>query len=198
MSNFKWEFLLKEFNQKLLLQLDEETKETLDSDLISSGYFGYSGATEVEIKAVEDRIGTSLPSSYRDFLKVSNGWYQSDWSGLELYGTKDIDWLCVNNQDIIESWMSTVKEIPSVSNEDYFVYGEKQDCVNFRCEYLQTALQISNEADEGDIFLLIPEVINNNGEWEAWHLGAKLPGADRYLSFYDLMLKVAEQGCFIY
>ena len=66
-----------------------------------------------------------------------------------------------------------------------------------REEYLQTALEISSDSDDGDIYLLIPEVINLEGEWEAWHFGNKLPGANRYRSFYELMQQALEWGDFV-
>ena len=81
--------------------------------------------------------------------------------------------------------------------EEYFVYDIEQDCVNIRCEYLENALEISSESGDGDIFLLIPDVVFENGEWEAWHMGSKLPGANRYRSFYELMEIVLRQGAFI-
>lgn len=37
------------------------------------------------------------------------------------------------------------------------------------------------------IYLLNPEIIDENGEWEAWFFADWLPGADRYPSFRSLM-----------
>jgi hypothetical protein len=62
------------------------------------------------------------------------------------------------------------------------LYGEKQDCVNFRREYLQTALQISDVGDSA-VVLLNPKVVTPEGEWETWFFANWLPGAIRYRSF---------------
>lgn len=32
-----------------------------------------------------------------------------------------------------------------------------------------------------------PEITTDDGEWEAWAFGAKLPGAVRYRNFEDMM-----------
>lgn len=93
--------------------------------------------------------------------------------------------------------LSKAPQEPSIPDEEYFIYGEEQDCANCRFEYIENALEISTESEDCDIFLLVPDVIFETGEWEAWHAGSKLPGAYRYRSFYELMLQVTEQGYFI-
>ena len=66
------------------------------------------------------------------------------------------------------------------------MYGETQDSVRFRVEYLESALEISDIGDSA-IFLLNPKVLTPDGEWEAWFFGNWLPGANRYRSFAELM-----------
>lgn len=87
--------------------------------------------------------------------------------------------------DYIDSLDSQLKT-PSIADEEYFVYGEAQDCSNLRVEYLQTALEISDLGDSA-IYLLNPQVITADGEWEAWFFCNWLPGADRYRSFREMM-----------
>ena len=53
-------------------------------------------------------------------------------------------------------------------------------------EYLQTALEISDVGDAG-IYLLNPQVVTEEGEWETWFFANWLPGATRYRSFQELM-----------
>ena len=72
----------------------------------------------------------------------------------------------------------------SIPDEDYFVYGEHQKEV-FRLEYLQTALEISDSI-ESAVYLLNPQVVTVDGEWEAWFL-ASWEGARRYRSFWEMM-----------
>ena len=66
------------------------------------------------------------------------------------------------------------------------MYGDAQDCSQLRVEYLATALAISTKRNSA-IYVLNPQVITNDGEWEAWFFGDWLPGADRYRSFQDMM-----------
>lgn len=48
-------------------------------------------------------------------------------------------------------------------DEKYLVYGEEQDCVTLRIEYLKTALSISEGIDSA-IYLLNPQVVTEDGE----------------------------------
>jgi hypothetical protein len=102
------------------------------------------------------------------------------------YSTEEIDWFATNKQDWIDAWHSSHQGLPSVPDEKYFIYGDEQDCIYLRTEYMQTALAISSDCD-GYIYLLNPQVVNENGEWEAWDFGHKLPGANRYRSFLEMM-----------
>jgi hypothetical protein len=193
--NYDWESILKELSRKLIN--DNNRGWELTPEMLASGWVGNSQASEEAIVKTETRLGTKLPPSYRQFLKISNGWYNSDWTQMRLHSTEEIDWFFTKNQSWINAWQPYTKAIPSLPDEEYFVYGEDQDCVNLRREYLSTALEISTDSGDGDIFLLIPDVVFKDNEWEAWHFGNKLPGAFRYRSFYEMMQKVVEQGCFI-
>ncbi|MBP0029162.1 SMI1/KNR4 family protein [Roseofilum sp. Guam] len=196
MTTFNWESLLKELSHKLIEGRGEYDTWELTPEILASRWLGKPGASEDQITLAETRLETRFPPSYREFLKISNGWRNSDWTDLQLWSTEEIEWFSIRNQDWI--WPLDTDERPSVPDDQYFVYGEAQDCVHLRCEYLQTALEISSNSGDGDIFLLIPDVVFEDGEWEAWHFGNKLPGANRYRSFYELMFEVTEQGRFIY
>ncbi|WP_226587470.1 SMI1/KNR4 family protein [Microseira wollei] len=196
MTNYNWKNLLKELSHKLIEGREAHYKWELTPESLASRYLGNPGASEDQIVLAETRLKIRFPPSYREFLKVSNGWPNSDWTDLQLWSTEEIEWFATRNQDWV--WLPDTEERPSVPDSKYFVYGEDQDPIFLRCEYLQTALEISSNSGDGDIFLLIPDVVSEDGEWEAWHFGSKLPGAYRYRSFYELMLKVMEQGRFIY
>ncbi len=147
-----------------------------------------AGASEAELTALETRLGVTLPPSYRAFLKCSNGLHlPSDY--ITFFGTQDIEWFKTHHQDWIDIWNDGDDEI---SDDDYFQYGAHQDSVNLRTHYMQTALQISTTED-GWVFLLNPQIVDEQGEWEAWDFGTKLPGADRYRSFWDMMQVVCER-----
>jgi hypothetical protein len=153
-------------------------------------------ATAQEILELEKRLGTALPTSYRNFLLYSNGWniLNSPYCHGELCGTSEIAWFKERNLDWIEGWHQGETE-DETSDEEYFQYGKYQDCVVMRRVYLRTALQISSDEDcEGDIYLLNPKIIDSRGEWEAWDFGNKHPGAYRYQSFWEMMQAVYERS----
>ncbi|MBF1999898.1 MAG: SMI1/KNR4 family protein [Synechococcales cyanobacterium M58_A2018_015] len=196
MSNFDWKCFLKRWSQEMIESMGNE-RNKLPPAVIESGWLGYPGATEEQIAQAETRLGTALPPSYRAFLKVTNGWRQMTPFIYRLWSTEEIDWFTVRHPD----WLDTLLEksrylsptapnvsspLPSIPDEDYFVYGDEQDCRKIRVEYLQTALEISQRG-EAAIYLLNPQIVTEAGEWEAWFLGDWLPGADRYRSFQDMM-----------
>lgn len=194
MSKFDWESFLKEESKKAIEQYKKDKNKyeeqqsrdywyRLPDEAIESEWLGFSGASEEEILAAETRLGTAVSPSYRDFLKVTNGWlYCSDFLGLR--STEEIEWLYVENQGWIDEWIAMHKSLPLISDEEYFAY-EKNSYQPLRTEYLKTALQISDD-EEGDILLLNPQIIVNN-EWEAWTFSCRQPGANRYRSFKEML-----------
>ena len=75
-----------------------------------------------------------------------------------------------------------------VPDDEYFVYGDAQDCGSVRNEYLPDVLLISDSGwAHQDYFFLNPRIILEDGEWEAWHFSPDFPGAYRYQSFGLLM-----------
>jgi cell wall assembly regulator SMI1 len=210
MVMFKWETLLREFSQKLIEGEEDDETSLADRnfnflenqhynptpEMISEGWLGFPGATAEAIQAAEARLGLQFPPSYREFLQVSNGWPRCDWSEINLWSTQDIDWFTVRNQDWIDAWDDPTPE--SEEDDRYFSAAAMQNSVSMNRKYLKTALEISSNGNDGDIFLLIPEVVfPDTGEWEAWHFGNKLPGARRYRSFYALFQNLLKQGRFI-
>jgi cell wall assembly regulator SMI1 len=148
------------------------------------------GATPDEIAALELRLGLELPPSYRQFLSVTNGWRVPRGSTGRFWQTSEVDWFRERHGDWIEAYNTTLpglRPAPRATDAEYFVYGESQDPVWFRPEYLSSALEISDEGDSA-IYLLNPEIVTPDGEWEAWFFANWLPGAVRYPSFWALML----------
>ncbi|OUC13183.1 MAG: hypothetical protein B0A82_18740 [Alkalinema sp. CACIAM 70d] len=203
MNTFEWESFLRHWSRAFIESKHHEA-DVLPSEVIESGWLGYPGASEEQIRYAENRLGISLPPSYREFLKVTNGWRQTTPFIYQLWSTQEIDWLSVRHPDWINSFLEQQQRLEqrhfymsvngldrsvkkfSIPDEIYFIYGEEQDCMNLRSEYLQTALEISGKGDSA-IYLLNPQVVTEEGEWEAWFFGDWLPGADRYRSFRDLM-----------
>jgi hypothetical protein len=127
-----------------------------------------------------------LPPSYRTFLQVTNGWRQITSYINQLWSTENVDWFATQHQSLIDLWVENELGVPPVSDKDYLVYGEEVEILAFRPQYLQTALQISERTDDS-VYLLNPQIVTADGEWEAWLFANWVPGAFRYRSFWDMM-----------
>lgn len=188
-STLDWKELMEKWNNDIFTKSSDE-----DLECYKDWYPQESeqrdcsklAATNIEIEALEKRLGKTLPPSYRNFLLYSNGWLVMN-SFSELYDTEEIDWLRVQQEDL------TCWDDYPISDEQYFYYGSYQSPSNIRNRYLKTALQISNYQD-GYVYLLNPEIIDERGEWEAWDFGTKISGAYRYRSFWDMMQKFYQEA----
>ncbi len=179
-----WPDLLKHLSQAHIA--DMEDWGDLPTEMIEAQWLGHPPASEEQIQEAESRLGVRLPNSYREFLKISNGWsvfHGEDTLDFHLLPVEQIDWLANLSPGAGESWETG----DDVSDEDYFVYGAEQDCIYFRAEYLRTCLQISDYYYDTAVVLLNPEISLVENEWEAWCLDSKLPGANRYKTFWDFM-----------
>jgi len=185
MAAFDWRPFLETWSRELI---EARAYPDLPPEVVASGWLGFPPATEEQLTRLETRLGATLPPSYRDFLKISNGWRQTGTSIWRMWSTEEIDWFRVRNAEWIEAYVDPIDGLGglSLTDEEYLVYGETQDSVRFRVEYLESALEVSDIGDSA-IFLLNPKVVTPDGEWEAWFFGNWLPGANRYRSFAELM-----------
>jgi hypothetical protein len=177
-----WDPLLREFSREMIE--DPQIRQRLPAEVLRSGWLGFEGASEEQIRATETRLNVELPNSYREFLKVSDGWRNLGAFIYKMWPTTEVEWFSVRNQEWIDAYAAD--ESPRISDEEYFVYGDGQDSITFRPEYLQSALEISDTGDS-TIVLLNPRVVSADGEWEAWVFANWYPGARRYRSFHELV-----------
>ena len=182
-----WRDLLLRWNGELLTSTPIDAR--VPEAAVRSGWLGLPAATEEQIAHAEARLGTTLPPSYRAFLRVSNGWPHTGTLVGRIYRVEEIGWFGERHRDWIDAWMSGAESQgpnPPVPDEKYFVYGKAQNTVHMRPEYLDGALEVS-EAFDGGIYLLNPQVVTPAGEWEAWFFANWLPGAIRHRTFWDMM-----------
>ena len=191
MKSFDWTTFLQQYNAELLSSEHvAEVVRHLDEDgnlaaAVQAGWLGCPGATDEELTQTEQRLDVSLPPSYRAFLATSNGWRCPSTSIPRLWAAEEIERLAVTDPNVIDGWSEHTEP---VGDADYCVYGDQQQPHNFRPEYLKRALQISEKEIAGSaVYLLVPDVVTPEGEWEAWMLAHWLPGAKRYRSFKELM-----------
>lgn len=200
MSTFNWQRFLENWSQEYL-SFTQRTDD-LPLEVLESGWLGFPGATEDQIATAEARLSVKLPGSYREFLSISNGWRQTTPFIYRVLPIEEVEWFHIRHPDWIAAFSQkncfsqSTKSVNtlfnstssgySVSDAEYFIYGNEQDCSKVRIEYLSKSLEVS-EKGESSIYLLNPNVINDQGEWEAWFFGDWLPGADRYPSFQAMM-----------
>lgn len=187
MTEDEWKAFLTEYSQELLA--DDRLRPDLPLEVVESGWLGYAPASEETIVAAETRLGTQFPPSYRTFLRASNGWRVIDPFIWNMWPCAQIAWFKERNQEWIDAYVEPTRQRPPLSDAEYLVYGDAQDTVRFREEYLQTALEISDRGDDA-IFLLNPKTVTPDGEWEAWAFANWYPGARRYRSFREMMEQV--------
>ena len=174
--------------------LSDVSKKLIDNDDLiyelksesNSNWLGYLAASENSIAEHEKRLNTKLPPSYREFLKASNGFKQINTFIWDVLPLNKIDWLEKFDNSFYNLYKKQFNFI-SVPDSKYFVYGEKQDTVNFRSEYLINSLAISNWGDS--TILLLNPLVKYGNEWEAWMFTNWAPGAFRYRSFEELMIE---------
>jgi HEAT repeat protein len=194
MPEYDWLPFLKKVSADTL---DSSTRERLPDDVVRSGWLGFPGASEEKIVALEARLGTKLPPSYRSFLAATDGWHRIGGFIYRLWSCDEVAWFPERHQeDWITPWIegateSSGKPIPllpedDVPNEQYFIYGEEQNASHIRLRYMETALEVSDVGDSA-ILLLNPKVVFPDGEWEAWSFASWRAGANRYRSFWELM-----------
>jgi hypothetical protein len=130
------------------------------------GWSGKPPATEDDITQLEARLGRSMPPSYRALLQASNGFrLPIELSVSRLRPTGRVQWYRTENQSMID----IVKQLG--------VYD------------LSNMLQISDlDFSETAVYLLNPDVVAADGEWQAVHfVGGDAPNCLRFSSLWELL-----------
>ena len=189
MQNYDWANFLRIWNETLLTHARDngELDDVIDSEDNTpeqpmSAWLGYAPASEQQLLTLEQRLQTSLPPSYRSFLLTSNGFRQPSNTVPQLYSIQHVDWYRNTNQQTIDIWLGGFLELqesnpnsPALSDDAF-----EPD--------LPFMLQISAEEEMGSaVYLLNPQKISEQGEWQALYFAHWIPGACKYSSFWELM-----------
>ncbi len=148
----------------------------------SPDWLGFPPATYDEIGDLENRLGLTLPPSYRAFLKVSNGWQRTNFFISHIRPTSGVDWFRVENENWVDIFSEQGDDHEDAKYFQYTIDGAE----GHRAAHMKFLLQISDVGD--GVYLLNPEAVTPDGEWEAWFFANWVPGASRYPSFAHLML----------
>ncbi|GAA4018309.1 hypothetical protein GCM10022384_70470 [Streptomyces marokkonensis] len=164
----QWRFYLAEYGADVLRVSGERELFNVGDEQRATGWLGYEGADEQRIVALEERLGTRLPPSYRSFLGASDGWSRLGPFMHEIRTTGALDWL---DDDDAEMYMGTCDDEPDDASK------------HVRAPVLLIA-------DEGDAqwWLLDSGDVSQDGEWAAYTWSSWQPGlSDRYGSFAELV-----------
>ncbi|MGW8528097.1 SMI1/KNR4 family protein [Nocardiopsis sp. NPDC055824] len=114
-------------------------------------WLGYEPAAEEAVLAAEERLGVSLPPSYRNFLLVSNGWSTLAYT-FDLLPVERIGWFPEEDPQLYSWW-----------SEPHM--GHFAD----RLRVLERCLLISDDdGGSGGMWLLHADSADGDGEWTAY------------------------------
>lgn len=193
MAGFEWEGLLWQWSREII----ESDEFELEPEVVEAGWLGYAAASEEQIRQTEARLGVTLPPSYREFLKVSNGWRTTGTFIPKIWSTAEVNWYVARNAESINKHIEYQRSWPKAEflktfgeGKEHFYHEEPGEGAEatVNAELYLTALEISDREIYGTaIYLLNPQAINSQGEWEAWFDAHWLPGTCIYSSFWELM-----------
>lgn len=143
---------------------------TLTEHQLASRWIGFDPASNVEIDALEARIGMKLPQDYKDLLQLTNGFLAANSVEPSFCSTEKVNLLKNVDLELIEIWTSAGN----------IEVGNK----------LETAIKVGG-FDEEQYFFLIPPS-KENANWEYWIFAAWAPGETTYQSLMDYFKEVLE------
>ncbi|WP_446040567.1 SMI1/KNR4 family protein [Streptomyces sp. SID1121] len=172
----QWRGYLAEHSADFLHVPGDEEPEDVAAQRRAVGRLLHGGADDGRIAALEERLGTRLPPSYRAFLATSDGRLNLSPFMWEMRSAEAVDWF---------RGESGLWEMLRMDGEEGF---EDQTAM------MDRALLISEDGD-AQYWLLDPGDVSEDGEWAAYIWANWYPGlGERYGSFAELV--VEERGGF--
>ncbi|GAA3608808.1 hypothetical protein GCM10022223_26060 [Kineosporia mesophila] len=178
----EWQAFLTEFSRRVLTS-PEQTVDRFDPttelgfvtvprfspEVLEKSWLGSDPCSESDIAAAEARLGRALPSRFRNFYLVSNGWTDAGRYGEDVWPIEKIDWLRNADPELVEVWLE--------------VYDEDEATI------LKTSLLIGYaDGGAGDYWLLKPPSTDTDSEWTAYQWGPGSAGdPEPYENFAVLM-----------
>ncbi|MFW6640856.1 SMI1/KNR4 family protein [Nocardiopsis algeriensis] len=163
--------MLRVMDEEEILALLDEKEDSTGAGEHPTPWLGFDGATEEQIEALEERLGTRLPPSYRSFLAASDGWNVMGAFVYSLHGTSSVGWM----RDLGSDWGLGEHHL------------KKEGMVG-------PTLLVSDETD-AQYWLLDAGDVSPDGEWAAYIWASWYPGlGERHGSFAELV--AAERASF--
>lgn len=136
-------------------------------------WLGFPPASQERIAAMEERLGRRMPPSYREFLKVSDGWRHAGGFVWLLAGTEGAHWH--HNEsglaDMFEEYL----------DEDA---GPEE---RLEADIWRRGLQLDVESDITHV-LMDPEDVDEDGEWAVYTWASwRAAPPERHANFPEFM-----------
>ncbi|MEU8825060.1 SMI1/KNR4 family protein [Streptomyces sp. NPDC048636] len=163
----EWRAYLADYSADVIRTTPEDELADVSDEQRAAGWLGYEGASEERLAALEQRLGTRLPPSYRSFLGASDGWLHLSTFMWEMRTTSTVGWFTEAEPGVADS----------ITLGDY----PEEDAIYRR------SLLISEEGD-AQYWLLDPGDVSEDGEWAAYIWASWYPGlSERHASFAELV-----------
>lgn len=152
---------------------EDETRDEGDASARQARWLGFPPAPEDRIEAMEERLGRRLPPSYRQFLKVTDGWRHAGGFVWLLAGTQDADW-----HDDASGLGASFEEY---LDEDAGPEERRE------ADIWRRGLQLDVESDATYV-LMDPEDVDEDGEWAVYTWASwRAEAPERHTSFLEFM-----------
>ncbi|WP_190197473.1 SMI1/KNR4 family protein [Streptomyces djakartensis] len=173
-TRFDWRsFLLRWSGEWADSLTDDEVRNEDDEGARQARWLGFPPASEELISAMEERLGRRMPPSYREFLKVSDGWRHAGGFVWLLAGTRDAHWH--DN----ESGLADMAE--EYLDEDAGPGGRRE------ADLWREGLQLDAESDATYV-LLDPGDVDEDGEWAVYTWASwRAESPERHANFLEFM-----------
>jgi hypothetical protein len=89
------------------------------------------------------------------------------------WSVEEVEWFTVCNEDWIDAWLDgvhTYYEMEGMAPDGMIgIYRPDRGEGEAPEDHLRGALEVSDQGDDSSIYLLNPQVVTPEGEWEAWY-----------------------------
>lgn len=177
----EWRAFLQKWSDEWL-----EADASFPAEAREKRWLGFEPATEQQVEDLETRLGYRLPPSYRAFLLTSNGWGRTSSFIERLRPTAEVEWLEVDDPQLLDAVSIGEEGEPfdGLTRKEYFSYRGP----NYDNRHFAKSLKIADPiTGDSAIYVLNPQAVAEDAEWEAWRHAHWIPGAERFPSFAHLM-----------
>ncbi|MBL7521502.1 SMI1/KNR4 family protein [Frankia sp. CNm7] len=162
LGHLSWRELLRRWSRDAVRHA-EDIGLALTAEMRSTGWIGGPPAGAGALDEAERRIGRVLPTSYRRFLELTDGWPVTSMEFGALRPSRTIGWVADLKPELVSIWREPRGEWPSDANDGP--------------PLLERSLLLSSGSDN---FLLDPGRIDPTGEWASCGFTNWYPGAGKH------------------